>query len=239
MKSCVILGCHAIYGTIDGNTRWHGGFGYLGEPRLLTSQLLEALRLAVEEELMFIPSGGRTRPLLAEVLPLSEAEGAIRFARELLGAEFDERLKFCPEPWARDSFENLFYGMCVHRFINGNWPQEVHVVSFEFKRMRFAIAANALGVSMKFHGIGQLDELVNRNAIVGEAGFLKAACIDPLLRGHEFEQKRRSRTPAELNPDEYSAVVRDAFRSDEAIVSALDLLNNAPNGTAAIQWPWS
>lgn len=41
------------------------------------------------------------------------------------------------EEFARDSYENLLFSICRFHEYTGNYPRNITVVSFEFKRKRF------------------------------------------------------------------------------------------------------
>src|SRR6476619_6168293 len=104
--SLVITAGHAIYR----NGVWYGGFP--GEESFYASHVEAGIRLMQDGKYDYwIPSGARTRPRCEkETDGISEAEGMLNYAVEQgWCSAADDRILL--ETWARDSMENLFFGI--------------------------------------------------------------------------------------------------------------------------------
>jgi hypothetical protein len=99
------------------------------------------------------------------------------------------------EEHARDSFENMLFGLCRFYELTGHYPETVLVVGYEFKRERFAdIHRAALRWPMRrFEYVGT--PAVNAGAALGEESTMKLFENDPYGCGPELAAKRESRDP--------------------------------------------
>ncbi|REJ95216.1 MAG: hypothetical protein DWQ34_06725 [Planctomycetota bacterium] len=240
--SVLIVALHGIYS----HRRWYGP-GRPGQEPLYEQHLRSAPKLAVQEGYdTIVVSGGRTRPQLPEVkeglVVHSEAEGALEFIRDdaidLLGR------RLLPESFARDSFENLLFGLLAARQACGAWPDSIGFLSFPFKMLRMVSSAIGLGVAERFHfhGIGGMASTEYQSVVCGEVKNLAAAVLpdlpDPLLRGSWFRQKRAERTPQGLTEEEYLAHVKTAYAphgndpADQSIRDWLDQIHALRPGHA-------
>jgi hypothetical protein len=257
MGSVVITAGHAIYR--DGI--WHGGFK--GEDSFYARHVEAGIRLMEEGKFdCWIPSGAATRPAFeTETGGISEAEGMKNYAVEhRLCSENDERILL--EPWARDSMENLFFGILAYRRKTGQWPNRVGVVSWNSKALRYHLIASGmrLGGRIFFHGEGEYPSQTDlERACAAEARFnsviVDVNCvppayrlIDPLLRNvREFAQKRWARMPRSFSADAagnkaYMEQVKSAYAAnDDAIAALIDRIESLEPGEGwrDIRWPWA
>jgi len=252
----VITAGHAIYR--DGV--WHGGFK--GEDAFYARHVEVGLQLVNDGHYDYwIPSGGPTRPAFeSQTGGISEAEGLLNYAVEHhLCAASDERI--VPEVWARDSMENLFFGILALHRKTGAWPSRVGVVSWSSKGLRYHLIASGmrLGGRIVFHGVGDYPAQADlERACAAEARFNATIVdlsrtppdyrlVDPLLRNtSEFAQKRWSRMPSAFSPDAagsqaYMERVKAAYgASDEPVRNLIDRVEQMTpgDGWKTIDWPW-
>jgi hypothetical protein len=132
-----------------------------GEPPLLIEHIRRgALLLANNPVALLIFSGGHTR-----------AEGGMRWSEARTYLEIARHFKWwvpgsaseyirvvehsAVEEYARDSFENLLFGMCRFHQVVGRYPKNVTVISWAFKKARFDLHRSALRfpqVNYRFEG---------------------------------------------------------------------------------------
>jgi hypothetical protein len=255
--SVVITAGHAIYR----EGVWHGGFK--GEDSFYARHVEAGIRLVEEGRYDYcILSGAPTRPAFErETFGISEAEGMQNYAIEhrLCSAQ-DQRILL--ETWARDSMENLFFGILAFRRKAGCWPSRVGVVSWNSKGLRYHLIASGmrLGGRIVFHGEGDYPTQTDlERACAAEARFnsviVDVNCtppayqlIDPLLRNvSEFAQKRWARMPRSFSPDAagnkaYMEKVKSAYAANDVGIRALiDQIESLEPGEGwrDIQWPWA
>eukprot|EP00756_Hemistasia_phaeocysticola_P045392 Hpha_TRINITY_DN19149_c0_g1::TRINITY_DN19149_c0_g1_i1::g.94882::m.94882 len=138
----IMVAGHAVLTTLDlhevrSESSWYLQPAQRGQLGVYLRHIEEGVRLAGEDSraiLMF--SGGQTRP---EAGPRSEA------LSYWLAAEAQDwfstpavRGRTLLEEGARDSFENLLFSLCRFREVVGAYPSKVTVVSYGYKRHRFA-----------------------------------------------------------------------------------------------------
>jgi hypothetical protein len=233
---------------------WHG-VPTAGDESALEDHLRYAYRLAHRLRVRaLVLSGGHTRPHVPAVregrVTNSEAAGMHAWATEygLDPGNADVLL----EPYARDSFENVFFALLAYHRRYFEWPRGVGVVSWTFKAARFAIIAEGLGIGrFRFFGSGQASnaavcahEIKNSSTIVG-SGDPSGLVFDPLHRAQRFGDKRARRTPPAL-ADRYLGAVKAAYDVASSVGAAgpiADVLDRveclAPGpGWRDIQWPW-
>lgn len=238
----VICPGHAIFQ----RGQWYGG--YYGEDHFYAGHVhaaLELLRSSPSDVLVF--SGGCTRSNDPAVrngsVTNSEAAGMLEFAKP--GLSDTEQRRIALEPWARDSFENVFYSLlaCFHRF--GAWPASVYAVTWPFKANRFYMIACGLGLGDRFifRGNGDLEnqealEVVTRVNVQYEQAMAPGGeILDPLHRGPDFVKKRLDRMPGEFTENtQYIVAVKEAYGASAAV----DAVESCPVGPEwrNIEWPW-
>lgn len=170
-----------------------------GEPKHFVEHIRLGVELAANRPascLLF--SGGRTR----KETPRSEAEGYQAIAVLQRFWEFDSvRSRSEIEDYARDSFENLLFGLCRFRELTGRYPARVFVVSWEFKRQRFLMHCNALGYPVSqftFVGTGRPEDLATAER--GEARVRRLFSQDPMGRRSALAAMRERRNPHRVSP---------------------------------------
>jgi hypothetical protein len=100
------------------------------------------------------------------------------------------------EEFARDSFENLLFGICRFYECTGKKPLGIKVVSWSFKEERFDLHREAIRYprsAFEFVGVGNPRDLVTANE--GERETLRRFQQDPFGAGPGLRQKRDERNP--------------------------------------------
>lgn len=171
-------------------------------------------------------SGGFTQRNMPEV---SEADGILSAMQE-----FEANLPHDKSPLleksALDSAENVIFGLMRARLNLGRRPIRrvaVHV-AWEFKKARFNLIADALGLhpSFYFHGMAPHQRAnAGELAISGEERFVAQIVedVDPLLLSEQMEQKRRKRY---AGPN-YASRDAEYRRSFPAVFGVIDHLKNS------------
>lgn len=132
--SMILLPCHAVWtgGPLVGKLReeWLlAPFQIQGNDHLCFREHVEmGLREREKRDAVLVISGGKTK----KETQLSEARSYLNLARAM-GASDGILL----EEYARDSFENVLFGLCRYHDEFGVYPKELVIVGFEFKRTRF------------------------------------------------------------------------------------------------------
>jgi hypothetical protein len=149
-------------------------------------------------------SGGVTR----EGSALSEAESMFNVAEAGAWWKASEvRSRCLMEQNARDSLQNLVFGLAEIRRSTGMWPQELIAVGYAFKRARYELHASTLGIrNFTYVGVNDPHPDVLPYSIVGEYLKLQQAKFDPLLRSAEWRAQRESRNPLKRPLPDYSEV---------------------------------
>ncbi|CAG8514405.1 3539_t:CDS:2, partial [Diversispora eburnea] len=85
---------------------------------------------------LLIFSGGQTRSLAG---PKSEAQSYWEIVYATQSLETSQLLtsRMTTEEFARDSYENLLFSICRFHEFTGNYPRNITIVGFNFKRKRF------------------------------------------------------------------------------------------------------
>eukprot|EP00884_Botryococcus_braunii_P022275 jgi/Botrbrau1/8731/Bobra.0090s0007.1 len=101
---------------------------------------------------------------------------------------------------ARDSFENLLFGLCRFIELTGHPPDYITVVGYEFKRERFeTVHREALRWPKdRFSYVGTA--ALTPNAIEGEKKTLDAFHYDPYGCTGMLASKRQERDPFAIGP---------------------------------------
>ncbi|KAK5840458.1 putative C57A10.07 [Gossypium arboreum] len=92
---------------------------------------------AQDDAALLLFSGGETRKAAG---PRSEAQSywTVADSKGWFGKEESVKWRALTEEHARDSFENLLFSVCRFRELTGAYPQNITVVSYDFKEERFA-----------------------------------------------------------------------------------------------------
>jgi hypothetical protein len=143
-------------------------------------------------------SGGQTR----QSAPWSEARGYLALARRFAWWSNEEvATRATTEEFARDSFENLLFGVCRFRECAGRYPDTVTVVSWGFKAARFDLHREALRwpqSRFRYCGVNQPHDL--DGAQRGEAATVASFRDDSYGTGDVLGAKRAARDPFDRRP---------------------------------------
>ena len=196
------------------------------EPRFFQEHIKAGVELAAADpRSLLLFSGGRTR----QESRRSEAAGyrVVAELREYWGnPDIPPRTEL--EVYARDSLENLLFGLCRFRELAGRYPEHTTIVSWKFKGPRFEMHREALAYpGARFRFVGSENPLALEGARSGEAHTRSLYAHDPLGLGDELLALRRARNPhgatapyPETNP-ELSKLLSAREQSGEAGHSSL------------------
>src|ERR1039457_4023396 len=100
------------------------------------------------------------------------------------------------EDFARDSFENLLFGLCRFKEYAGSYPEHVTLVSWAFKERRFGLHREAIAFPAKrFSYAGPNNPRDLEQALASERNAIDACTRDPYSSGERFRAKRGERNP--------------------------------------------
>lgn len=153
LRNLVMVAGHSIYtsescGKIDREDSWflEPYQKHPGQAATFLTHIKEGVEIAGKDEgALLLFSGGETRK---DAGPRSEAQSywAIAESKGWFGKDESVRSRSLTEEHARDSFENLLFSVCRFRELTGTYPQNITVVSYDFKEERFAqLHRSALG----------------------------------------------------------------------------------------------
>lgn len=167
-----------------------------GEPRKYIEHIRRGVaEAAADPDALLLFSGGPTR---REAGPRSEALSYWLVA-EHYGwfGHTAVRERTYLEDFARDSFENLLFGICRFREVAGVLPEQVSVVSWEFKRQRFEdLHRDAIAWPReRFRYVGANDPDAIGQALEAEQRAREKYRLDPYSNGPEFRAKKDERNP--------------------------------------------
>lgn len=145
LHSLVMVAGHSIYtssscGKFDSEDSWFL-VPYQNNPGQAAT-FVEHIKVGVEiasqdEGALLLFSGGETR---RDAGPRSEAQSywSVAEANGWFGKQNNVKNRAITEEFARDSFENLIFSVCRFRELTGSYPQNISVVSYDFKKERFS-----------------------------------------------------------------------------------------------------
>ena len=200
LRNLVLVAGHAVYVADDfenplADDSWLLQAFQQGEPPFYVEHIRRGVELAAaDHQSLLIFSGGQTR---REAGPRSEAQSYWMIARHYFwwgGAGVADRAT--TEEFARDSFDNLLFGLCRFRECVEDYPEKVTVVSWAFKEQRFALHRDALSFPEKgfvFEGVNNPADLTA--AVRGEERALTLFAADPYGAGEELSRKEEERNP--------------------------------------------
>jgi len=146
MNTLVLVAGHAIpyrFDRLDCDEGWRLKPFQAGEGPLYLEHVIRGVAIAAQEEdSLLIFAGGQTD---AAAGPRSEGQGywlaADRF--DWFG-HHEVRGTATTEEFSLDSFENLLFGVCRFREVAGRYPENIVVVGWKFKGLRFDVHRRAL-----------------------------------------------------------------------------------------------
>jgi hypothetical protein len=177
------------------DSSWIGIFP--GESQFYIEHAKEGVRLAVENpRALLVFSGGQTRE---DAGRRSEAESYWEIADAAGWWGFIAvKDRAVTEEYARDSFENLLYGLTLFDQQTGNWPNKVTVCGWKFKEKRYSLHRQALKwPKQKFTYVGVNDPIGDElpRALAGEKAKVESVSRDLFLVGPEWVAQRELRNP--------------------------------------------
>lgn len=199
LNTLVLVGGHALYvgPNPDSEDSWRGGFP--GEGKYYREHADKAVKIAAAiPEALLIFSGGPTR----KNSTISEAQSYFNL-QEQLGwhGHYDVRERTATEECARDSLENLSFSRSRFFFLTGSQPDYIVVVGWEFKRERFTLHAETLGIEIEYIGInnppGDSYDMKSplARAIENEKKTVEEFMNCPLGNSGELLRKKEARNP--------------------------------------------
>lgn len=197
----VLVAGHAVYTAEDfsrpeADESWCLQPFQKGEPPYYIEHIRCGVELAAARpEALLVFSGGQTR---LEAGPKSEAQGYWNLADHFRWWGHDGvTARATTEEFARDSLENLVFGICRFRECTGNTPTAVTVVSWAFKQARFDLHRATIGFPAEhFHFVGANNPQDLDAAVAGEERFALAHFReDPWGVGPVLGKKREERNP--------------------------------------------
>ncbi|XP_057527703.1 uncharacterized protein C57A10.07 [Amaranthus tricolor] len=144
LKNLVMVAGHSVYtssncGKVDNEKSWflESYQKHPGQASTFLAHIKEGVEVAAkDDQALLLFSGGETRK---DAGPRSEAQSywLVADSKGWFGEE-NVRERALTEEHARDSFENLLFSVCRFRELTGTYPQNITVVSYDFKEERFA-----------------------------------------------------------------------------------------------------
>lgn len=211
----IVLLCHAVYR--GGDPSLDESWCLLdyqrnnGHPGCFVEHIRKAVGLLKQDpEALLVISGGFTRPDLR----ISESSSHFLLAQELGLLDADVRQRMVLEEAARDSYENLLFGVCKFYEAAGTLPHFVTVLGFKFKEARVELHARALGIKREqflYEGVNDPPDLASATA--SESKALASFRADPHGLGGELQAKRLERSPfGHHQRQSYTAICRSSPR---------------------------
>lgn len=149
LSHLIIVPGHAVYTALDytrptADASWFLQDFQRGEPTFYLEHIRRGIELAAQDKrALLVFSGGQTR---SEAGPRSEGLSYWLLAEHFgwWGQPEKVRERAFAEEYARDSFENLLFGVCRFREVTGRYPHRLTVVGWGFKAERFELHRAAL-----------------------------------------------------------------------------------------------
>lgn len=201
----VLVAGHAVYVADnfdhpDADESWFLQSFQKGEPSFYIEHIQRGVQLAAgNPKALLVFSGGQTR---IEAGPRSEAQSYWLVANHFRWWQNQcVVIRSTTEEFARDSFENLLFGICRFFECVGSYPKKVTVVTWGFKRARFDLHRKAIqfsDVGYTFDGVNNPVDLAG--AEKGEKKAVDAFTADSFGVGDDLGTKRRARNPFNREP---------------------------------------
>lgn len=217
-EELIIVACHAKFigekrEDIYNDKKWVLFPFQKGEPKYYVEHLKAGIKLASEKSnSVLVISGGRTRQ---QALVLSEAGSYLKIAE--LEAWFgfeDVKKRTYPERYARDSFENLLFSLCLYFNLFGKLPKKSYLVTWKFKQERYDFHRESIGLKpdeFEFVGVNNPEDL--DLAIENEKRTLLEFKSDPYgIRG-VLREKKQLRNPLGIIHPYKCTVFKDILES--------------------------
>lgn len=217
-QELIIVACHAVFigdtkEDIYMDDKWVLFPFQKGEPKFYVEHLKAGIKLASEKSnSVLVISGGRTRQ---EVLVFSEAGSYFKLA-ELEGwfGFEDVKKRTYLERYARDSFENLLFSLCVYFNLYGKLPKKTYLVTWKFKQQRYDFHRESIGLNpdeFEFVGVNNPEDL--DLAIENEKRTLLEFKSDPYGIKGILREKKQLRNPLWVTHPYKCTVFKDILES--------------------------
>ncbi|PSC70695.1 hypothetical protein C2E20_5810 [Micractinium conductrix] len=202
LRNLVLVACHSVYTGLDfKHAEEQSSWFLLDYQQEVPGQIhsfVQHIQLGVHEaaadpDALLLFSGGKTR---RDAGPRAEGEGywLVAEAAKWYGSQGVRERAFT-EDKARDSFENLLFGLCRFYELTGHYPEFITVVGYDFKQRRFRdLHRTALRLpeeAFRYEGTPAL----NAAAIQGEEATIAAFAADPYACSAALAAKRAQRDP--------------------------------------------
>ncbi|KAJ9166772.1 hypothetical protein P3X46_021475 [Hevea brasiliensis] len=145
LKNLVTVAGHSVYTSsscerVDKEDSWflESYQRNPGQAATFVTHIQEGVEItAKDDRALLLFSGGETRK---DAGPRSEAQSywTVAESKGWFGNEEGVRWRALTEEHARDSFENLLFSVCRFRELTGTYPENITVVSYNFKKERFS-----------------------------------------------------------------------------------------------------
>ena len=204
----VLVAGHAVYTADDfrapqDDASWFLQSFQKGEPPFYIEHAMCGVEIATaERRSLLVYSGGQTR---REAGPRSEAQSYWLVARHFGWWNHPSvELRCTTEEFARDSFENLLFGISRFKECTNKYPRAIDVVSWAFKAKRFEKHRGDIGYPAdRFTFIGVNNPVDLDGARLGEEKAIEAFDKDPFGTREDTDKditktlgwKRRARNP--------------------------------------------
>jgi hypothetical protein len=207
LDKLIIVAGHAVYlgkahcdPACDG--AWDLQTFQKGDPPYYIEHIRFGVELAAKRpSSLLVFSGGQTR---REAGQKSEAGSYLLLANHYgWWGKTGVASRTVTEEFARDSYENLLFGICRFRECTGRYPASLALVSWAFKRKRFDFHRRAIGWPpekrrYEYHGINDPDD--PEQAMNNENRTMKAFMKDPFGTEEPLQSKRGRRNPYGRKP---------------------------------------
>lgn len=174
----------------------------VGEPPFYLEHMRRGVVLAANNPVaLLVFSGGRTRP---EAGNWSEARTYYEITKsrgfwipeKFKATRDDVASRTTTEEFARDSFENLLFGICRFQQVARSYPRIVTVVSWAFKAARFDLHRAAIRFpAHRFRFVGVNEPIDLADALEGERTALRWFGEYPFGSAGDLADKRAKRNP--------------------------------------------
>ncbi|KAJ7959248.1 Transmembrane protein [Quillaja saponaria] len=205
LQNLVMVAGHSVYtssscGKVDTEASWflESYQKHPGQAATFVTHIQEGVEVTAKDDLaLLLFSGGETRK---DAGPRSEAQSywAVAESKGWFGKIDTVKWRALTEEHARDSFENLLFSVCRFRELTGAYPQNITVVSYDFKEERFAhLHRSAIGFpESRFFYAGTPASLTSKEAALkGEALVRAQFQEDPYGCRGSLHHKKLRRDP--------------------------------------------
>jgi hypothetical protein len=227
LKNLIVVACHAPFKettvTVPADPQrdeaWVLQSFQRGEPPLYIAHARRGVELLrADPNAVLIFSGGYTRREAG--LRWSEAQTYCSIAKAQNwwegGEGENERAaiesRTAREDYSRDSFENLLFSLCRFQQVVGEYPRQVTLISWAFKRERFDLHRQAIRFpAQRFRFDGFNEPIGLEAALRGEAITMAAFRENRYGSGGPIAEKRIGRNPFKREHDFRSCPQMDEF----------------------------